>query len=151
MADLCLSDFREIGAVDRVNLEQAIVVVSGVVFRSVRAVPHCDGYMFAIVRHCHAFRRLSDADRVNDTGRLRFEINDVDNVCIALPTTLIAENSNIALRTDFDAVRPNAADHEHLAVFDLVGVHRQDRNLVIAIAGYQSHFSVRRERNMARA
>src|SRR5216683_2895316 len=148
MSNLCLSDFREIGTIDGVNLEQAIVVVSGVVLRSVRTIHHSYRHMFAIVRHRHAFRCLPDTDRIDDTRRFRLEVNHVDDVNITLPTTLIADDGNVAFCTDLKAVRPDAPDHKHLAVFDLVAIHRQDRNLVVTIAGYQGHLSIGRECDM---
>ncbi len=118
------------------------------VLRPVRAVHHGDGDIFAVARHSYAFGCLANADCIYDARGLRFEVDDVDNIDVALPSALVAEHRNITLGADLKAVRPDAADHECFTVLDLVAVDGENRNPMISIASDQGALSVRRERNM---
>ena len=88
----------------------------------VRAVHYGNGNKIAVARHSYAFGCLANADCIYDAWRLRFEVDDVNDIDVALTPALVAEHRNITLRADLKAVGPNTAYHERFAVFDLVAV-----------------------------
>src|SRR5262249_35836063 len=104
-----------------------------------------------VTGHSYAFRRLANADCVDNSGRHGLEVNYSDGVSVALPATLVTDNCNITLRTNFKAVGSNTTDHERLAVLYFIAVDGQDRNLVIAVASHQRVLAIWREGNMARS
>src|SRR6266542_6439506 len=111
VTDLGFGDRRELGPVDREDLEQSVVVEERRAFWTVGAVHHGDGDEFSVRRHGDSLRRLADRNGVDDARRLGREVDDIDHVGVALPAALVAEHRNVALRADLEAVGADAADH----------------------------------------
>src|SRR5262245_9938593 len=119
--------------------------------RPVRSVHDGYGDIFAVARHPYAFGRLAHADCIYNTRRLRFEVDNIDDIDVALASTLIAEYRDITLRADLQTIRSDATYHECLAVLDLAAVDGENRNPVVAIASYQGALPIGRESDMTRA
>src|SRR5829696_1877130 len=145
LPDLCLRHLGEFRPVHRVYDREPLLVVEGVVRRSVRTVLSNYRDEVSIIREGQSLDNLTDIDRAHDTRRLSLQIDDIDGVDVPRTAALISDHGYIALRTDIYRVRPNATGQQALRILDVRAVDRQHGDAVIAVAGHKGCLAIGRE------
>src|SRR5215471_10357970 len=141
----------ELASLDAVDYDDAMIVVGWVGLWFVRAVLDHHRHVRAVGREGDPFGDLANRMRLHDMGWVLLQIDDTDDVGIALAAALIGEHGEVAPGADRDAVGTDAGDHVGLGVLHLRAVDRQHRNAVIAVAGDERTLAVGEEGHVARA
>ena len=93
---------------------------------------------------------ICPTEAIHDARRVLLQIDDADDVGVALAAALIGEHGDVALGADRDAVGADASDHIGLGVLHLGAVDRQHGNAVVAVAGDERTLAIGEEGDVAR-